>query len=151
MTETIKPITEILVPMDFSECSENALRFAKRIAESSHARLHLLFVDDDPILMQSSTDQAFRDQREDKMALKFVDLLSIEERERFRTVMAVRCGTAYDQIEAYVVEKHIDLIVMGNVGRSAVADLFVGSVTAHVIRHAACPVLSVRLDKSSHS
>lgn len=139
-----KPISEILVPIDFSENSSNALRFAMRVAAASNARLHLLYVDDDAILTQSSTDQSFRDAHADKMSMKFIELMDAEQRERFNTVMCVRFGTAYYEIETYASEKGIELIVMGNVGRSAVADALLGSVTSHVIRHATCPVLSVK-------
>ena len=140
----IAPLKEILVPMDFSKCSIQALEFAKRVAAGSEARLHLLYADDDPILMDSATDQSFRDEHENKMSMKFVNLLSTEERERFRTVMTIRLGTAYNVIEDYAAAEIIDLIVMGNVGHSALADALVGSVPAHVIRRAPCPVLSVR-------
>lgn len=141
----ITPVNEILVPMDFSDCSINALNFAKRVAAGSEARLHLLHADDDPILMDAATDQSFRDEHENKMSMKFVNLIDPEERERFRTVMSIQLGTAYKVIEDYAAEHNIDMIVMGNVGHSALADVLLGSVTAHVIRHAPCPVLSVRL------
>lgn len=148
MTDEIKPLREILVPMDFSDAAINALQFAKRILTSNEARLHLLCVDDDPILMQQSTDQSFRDVHEDKLAMKFIDLLPPDQREQFRTVMAIRFGTAYHEIETYAEEKDIDLIVMGNIGRSAIADALLGSVASNVIRNAVCPVLSVKLPRS---
>ncbi len=141
----LEPIHEILVPMDFSPCSVNALQFAIRVAAGCKSRLHLLTADDDPILMDAATNQSFRDEHEDKMSMKFVNLMPAEQREQFRTVMAIRLGTAYKVIEDYAAEKNIDLIVMGNVGHSALADAILGSVTAHVIRHAPCPVLSVRM------
>ena len=142
--EEYKPLTEILVPMDFSDGSVAALKYAMRVAAGSDARLHLLYVDDEPILMQTTTDQSFRDQHADKMCLRFVELLQPQERERFRVVMDVRFGTAYYEIESYAMEKGIEMIVMGNLGRSAIADALLGSVTAHVIRHAPCPVLSIK-------
>ncbi len=144
MSQPIQPLAEVLVPMDFSEHAIYALEYAKRIIAPCNARLHLLFVDDDPILMQSTTDQAFRDEHENKMSMKFIALLSSDQREQFRAVMAVRPGTAYHEIEVYAEEKEIDLIVMGNVGRSAIADVVLGSVSNHVIRHAGCAVLSVK-------
>ena len=141
----ITPVQEILVPMDFSKCSINALEFAKRVAAGSNAQLHLLYADDDPILMDAATAQEFRDEHQDRMSMRFVNLISPEERERFQTVMAVRLGTAYQVIEDYAAEMKVDMIVMGNVGRSALANAVLGSVTAHVLRHAVCPVLSVQL------
>ncbi len=144
MKSEFKPIVEILVPMDFSDYSAAALEYAMRIGAASNARLHLLYVDDDPVLFQESTSQQFRDQHADKMSMKFVNLIKSEQRERFKTVMAVKFGTAYHEIETYAGEHEIDLIVMGNVGRSAIADVLLGSVAAHVIRNAPCPVLSVK-------
>ena len=144
MLTEYQPVSEILVPMDFSACSEAALEFAKRLAAGISARLHLLYIDDDPIRMQSSTDQQFRDQHAGEMRVKFIDLLSAEDRERFRTITEIRCGTAYNEIETYAAEQGIELIVMGNIGRSAVVDILLGSVSSHVIRYANCPVLSVQ-------
>lgn len=139
----IKPITEILVPMDFSASSINALEYAKRLLEPTGARLHLLYVDDDPMLLRASTSQKIRDEHEDRMAMRFVDLLPAEQRERYRTVMAIKCGTAYYEIETYAAEHAIDLIIIGRVGRSAIADAVLGSVAAHVVKHSPCPVLAV--------
>lgn len=144
MSDPIEPIVEILVPMDFSACSKNALRYAMRIAAPSNARLHLLYVDDDPGLIQPTTAKEVRDEFEDRMAMRFLDVMTAEERDRFRTVMAVRCGTAYHEIEKYAQELGIDLIVLGSVGRSAIADAFLGSVAHHVMRKACCPVVAVR-------
>jgi nucleotide-binding universal stress UspA family protein len=144
MSVEIRPIAEILVPMDFSDCAKRALEFAKRVAVGSQARLHLLYVDDDPMLVESATDESFRREHAKLMSARFDGLLSEEEAKRFRVVMTTRCGTAYHEIETYVLENSIDLIVIGNVGRSAVADVLLGSVSAHVIRHASCPVLSVK-------
>ncbi len=144
MRQELKPIIEILVPMDFSDCSKGALAFAMRIAAASESRLHLLYVCDDPILNQASTGQEFRDELADKMSMNFVDLLDPAQREQFRTVMSVRFGTAYHEIESYAKENGIELIVIGNVGHSAVAEVLLGSVTSHVIHNASCPVLSVK-------
>ncbi|MEM9644959.1 MAG: universal stress protein [Planctomycetota bacterium] len=144
MTKTVEPIGKILVPIDFSDCSINALNFAKRVAAGSDAALALLYVDDDPILMQPSTDQSFRDEHENKMAMKFVELLTTEERERFKVEMAVRCGTASHEIEKYAAEKGIDLIVIGNIGRSKISKVLLGSTTSHIVANAPCPVLTVK-------
>lgn len=145
MPEEFEPLAEILVPIDFSAGSINAMRFAMRIAAPNNARLHLLYVDDDAILMQPTTDQKFRDEHADKMSMNFIDLIEPSQRERFRALIEVRFGTAYHEILNYAAEHHIELIVMGNLGRSAIANALLGSVTAHVLRHALCPVLSVKV------
>ena len=144
MPQTPKPISQILVPMDFSECSRRALRFATRLVASSDAQLHILSVCDDPMLMASSTDQEFRDDYMENMSAKFADLVDAAIQEQFRPVMSVRVGTAYREIETYAEEKGIELIVLGAIGRSPLADIILGSVASHVIRNACCPVLTVK-------
>ena len=135
---------EILIPIDFSECSLNAFEYAKQFAENCEARLHLLYVDDDAILMQPTTDPSFREPHERQMKERLDHLLTADEQARFAYVSAVRVGTAYHEIERYAIEKEVDLIVVGNLGRTVVGDMLCGSVSSHVIHHAPCPVLSVK-------
>lgn len=42
-----------------------------------------------------------------------------------------------------------DLIVMGTHGRTGVKRLFLGSIAEHVLRHAECPVVTVRASRNS--
>jgi len=48
------------------------------------------------------------------------------------------------QILDYAREAEIDLIVIGTHGRTGVAHFVIGSVAERVVRHATCPVLTVR-------
>ena len=96
------------------------------------------------MLMQPSTDQSFRDASLEQSLAKLTELLEPSWRERLRVELKVRFGTAYYEIETYASEQGIELVVMGNVGRSAIANALLGSVTTHVLRHAPCPVLSVK-------
>ena len=41
-------------------------------------------------------------------------------------------------------ERHVDLIVMGTLGRTGIAHLLIGSVAEGVVREAPCPVLTLR-------
>jgi nucleotide-binding universal stress UspA family protein len=58
-------------------------------------------------------------------------------------VERVGCGKAYREILRVSTEEASDAIVMGVHGRGA-AELFFGSTASHVVRQAACPVLTVR-------
>ncbi|MEM0926456.1 MAG: universal stress protein [Planctomycetota bacterium] len=144
MIQEPSSISEILVPTDFSECSGRALQFATRIAESSDARLHLLSICDDPVLMAPTTHQSFRDERIASLSERLAEVIDSGISERFRHVSEVRVGTAYYEIETYAEQTGIDVIVMGTIGRSPLADLLLGSVASHVIRYACCPVLTVK-------
>ena len=44
------PLQEILVPVDFSTASDSALNYAQALAETFHARLHVLHVLEDWVL-----------------------------------------------------------------------------------------------------
>jgi hypothetical protein len=56
----------------------------------------------------------------------------------------IRIGQPAHTIAAYVKAAGIDLIVMGTHGRSGLSHLLMGSVAEHVMRHALCPVLTLR-------
>ena len=53
-------------------------------------------------------------------------------------------GNPFKQLTKLVEDENIDLVVMGTHGRSGLAHAFLGSLTEKMIRHAKCPVFSVR-------
>jgi nucleotide-binding universal stress UspA family protein len=57
---------------------------------------------------------------------------------------SVRSGEAGPVLLAAADEHQADLIVMGTHGRRGVTRLLLGSVAEHLMRHARCPVLTVR-------
>jgi nucleotide-binding universal stress UspA family protein len=59
-------------------------------------------------------------------------------------------GAPYDEIVRAAAD--FDLVVMGTHGRTGLRHLFLGSVAEKVVRHASCPVLTVRLpaEQPSH-
>ena len=60
----------------------------------------------------------------------------------------VRGYSAGEVILRYTDEHDIDLVVMGTHGRRGPARLFLGSVAEEVVRHAPCPVLTLREEKA---
>jgi nucleotide-binding universal stress UspA family protein len=56
----------------------------------------------------------------------------------------VKIGTPWQEIVRLAADEHADMIVMGTQGRSGLDRLLVGSVAERVVRHAPCPVLTVR-------
>lgn len=54
-------------------------------------------------------------------------------------------GDPATQIVQFAEDEGVDLIVMGTHGRTGLKHLLMGSVAEHVLRHARCPVLVVRL------
>jgi nucleotide-binding universal stress UspA family protein len=141
-------IKQILVPSDFSETSERALEFAMKLAHDTDATLHLLNVDDDPVLNSPTTSEQFRDKYEDKLATILASLLDDDSRQELTPTYSIRRGDAAVEIVNYANENGIDLIVMGGKGRSAIADILLGSVASKVLHSATCPVVHIPFPKS---
>ena len=134
--------TRILVPIDFSACSDAALAYAQRVATSFGSTMHLLHVSDATFLRAMVADPADKD----TAVLNRLDaLLTDADRRRFSPVMAVQhSDLPADEIVRYARITDIDLIVMGTHGHTGLAHVLLGSVAEKVVRHAPCPVVTLR-------
>jgi nucleotide-binding universal stress UspA family protein len=139
----------ILVPVDFSAASRNAIVYAAELARLFNARL-LLFhaymlptpVTEVPYMMVTADEL----QQENEAALKK------ESRDLYSTYgvqseSIARIGIASDEIKELTKEQPIDLIVMGMKGAGGL-DKIVGSTTINVTRKLKTPVLIVPHDAS---
>ena len=140
----------ILVPMDFSEPSDAALKYARRVATRFGGSLHLLHVAEDPYRPLYSAEvyvPVMEGLREEILtdALKRLKnrLRSSDLRELGATAEAI-IGLPARSIVEYAGAHNIDLIVMGTHGRGGMSHLLMGSVAERVVRTAGCPVLTVR-------
>lgn len=138
----------ILVPTDFSECSEAALKYARALAAGFNASLHLLHVVQDPYT-QPWAAEAFPaplgdmlEQWETQARTRLAE--AVPEAERANLTVATRVGSPFYEIIRYAQEHKIDLIVIGTHGRGPLGHMLLGSVTEKVVRKAPCPVLTVR-------
>ena len=143
--------TKILVPTDFSETADAALDYAKVLAGQFGASIDLLHVFSNPYdlavyapevyapLPPEMRERAIENARE-CLSARFTPA---DER-RFGGTCSIVTGLTAPQIVKYADEHGVDLIVMGTHGRRGVAHLLLGSVAEHVVRTAACPVLTVR-------
>ena len=145
------PVTKILVPTDFSATADAALDYAKVLAGQLGASLHLLHVFSDPYAVAAHAPDVYatlpptlRAQALEEARECLRQRLPADEEERFRGTCDIVSGLTAKQIVEYSGENGIDLIVMGTHGRRGVAHLLLGSVAEHVVRIAACPVLTVR-------
>jgi nucleotide-binding universal stress UspA family protein len=135
-------VKRILVPTDFSETSDAALKYAFGLAQTFSAQLHLLHV-------QRKTDENFDpnvpfDRFEELAWERLETLVSQQEAKQLGPECSIRIGAPADEIVRYADDRDIDLIVMGTHGRSGVAHMLLGSVAEKVVRGARCPVLTIR-------
>jgi nucleotide-binding universal stress UspA family protein len=142
---------QILLPTDFSVPSEVAGQYAKALAETFGATLHVLHVLDETYLTWAATeglalpvDTDLRAEAESSARARLEQVLTEAERVKYRARVVLRVGTPFVEIIRYAREEGIDLIVMGTHGRGLIAHLLLGSVAERVVRKSPCPVLTVR-------
>jgi nucleotide-binding universal stress UspA family protein len=136
--------TSVLCPIDFSDNSRGALRYAAVIASSLGARLMLLTVNDTLLVEASELAagprrliddtvhevEAFCRQTFDGMPPAVADLR-----------LEVAVGKPATEILRLSRERGCDLIVMGSHGSTGCRKLFFGSTTERVLRETTVPVL----------
>ena len=140
----------VLVPTDFSDASESALRYGKAMAEKFGASLHVVHVMEDLLAhawaaeVYVSSMPQLRDEIEKESRQRLGALLTDGERKAFRAETALLAGNPFLEIVRYAKAHDVDLIVMGTHGRGPIAHMLLGSVAEKVVRKSPCPVLTVR-------
>ena len=138
----------ILVPTDFSKCSEEALKVATQIARKNNSEIILLHILELPHQTsdimgggKSIPEIMFYKNKaisnlEKLMDADFLKGINVSEAIEFKKV-------AEGVIDA-AKKNNIDLIVMGSYGTSGFDELMVGSNAEKIVRHSNIPVLVVK-------
>jgi universal stress protein A len=131
---------KILLPIDFSPSSDEAVDAASMLARGSGGELLIVYVEELPI--HEGTGYLYR-----------VPESSAEARQRLEQVVPP-AGVPYRHriLKGPVVEallevaeaEQIDVIVMGTHGRRGITAVVMGSVAEAIVRRAPCPVLVVK-------
>jgi len=137
--------TNLLVPIDFSPCSEHALDYACALAAKLGARIHVIHAIGTtlPELSVALTDQMISSIRHDNAAALDKLLQPRRALASFGEVTVVD-DDARDAILKAARAVHADLIVIGTHGRRGLSRVLLGSVAEDVLRRSPCPVLAVR-------
>jgi nucleotide-binding universal stress UspA family protein len=142
------PYSRVLCPVDFSDSSLAALRFAFSIAEEADAHLTILHVfdwpPDDELLTQRFDVPAYRRLVEDEARGRLDALVPEEVRVWCKPSTKVAYGKPYREILQVAESEGADLIVIGVRGRNPVDLTVFGSTTNHIVRRALCPVLTLK-------
>ncbi|AUC81116.1 universal stress protein [Lacinutrix sp. Bg11-31] len=136
---------KILVPVDFSEYSENALKAASQIAKKQNAEIvavHMLGLSDAVITKEEdSMEGLFLLKLAQKRFAEFLDKDYLEGITIHQTVKNYK---VFSEIDDVAKEHDAYLIVMGSHGSSGLSEVFVGSNTEKVVRTASVPVLVIK-------
>jgi len=138
---------KILVPVDFSECSEYALKIAANFAKEYDAEiiaLHMMGMTDS-VLTNTQTKQMLEGIYYIKLAQKrFKEFLNKDYLKDISVSDIVYNYKDFSEINNVAQENNVDLIVMGSHGSSGLSEVFVGSNTEKVVRNSDIPVLVVK-------
>jgi nucleotide-binding universal stress UspA family protein len=143
----------ILCAVDFSECSMRALAYAMSLAQEANARLTVLHVvepvlnvalDDENVLTGIKTIKDYIAAAEEEGRELLTRAVPDQVRAYCQVETVQTIGTPYREILHLATDDAADLIVLGVHGRGVVDLMFFGSTAQHVVRQAACPVLTLR-------
>jgi nucleotide-binding universal stress UspA family protein len=136
----------VLCPIDFSEDSRLALRYAAAVAARGNAVLTVAYVND-PLLIAAAA-AALHDRhlakRSGQELQEFIETtLSASARKPLRLKSHVSVGDAADEIKKAGARSRADLIVLGTHGVTGADRLLMGSTTLSVLQQTTVPVLAV--------
>jgi CBS domain-containing protein/nucleotide-binding universal stress UspA family protein len=141
------PFSDILVPIDYSEAGDAALRVAAQLARAARGRLlvtHMLppvyTMAEFPIL---PIDAEWIAEERSRLDAHVREALAPTDGELPSFAVEVFVDTPFLGIVRLAAERKVDLIVIGTHGRSGLKRLVLGSVAERVVRFAPCPVLTV--------
>ena len=136
----------ILVPLDFSECSNRTLQFATHIAKRENASIWLLHVFRIPdyavTQFQCGPEDCSLAEQEAR-----ANLAAIEKEVLSRGIKAKACfrvGHPFEEIVSVANDPEVDLVLIGSHGCSGIKQVLLGSTVARVVERARCPVLVVK-------
>ncbi|HEY0031023.1 MAG TPA: universal stress protein [Bacteroidia bacterium] len=140
----------ILVPLDFSENSKNAMDYAILLANKLKMKLllfHAYHVSVEEVISDSykiiRNKEINHTPQEVEKELKVWQEAILKSETDLQCDAVFREGDLSEEIARIMEEQEIEFIVMGTKGVSGLKEIFIGSNTAKVIRKVSCPVVAV--------
>lgn len=142
-------IKKVLVPVDFSDYSKNALTYAINFVQHFKAEIHLIYVVE-PVIYPPDFSMGqiaipSVDLEMDKRAREELENLSEKQIPgEIRKNLIVKTGKPFIEIIETAAEISADLIIIATHGHSGMEHILFGSTAEKVVRKAPCPVLTIR-------
>jgi len=141
---------KILVPTDFSDCSINAFRYAKSIANSlEDSMIELVHVDHPtPVAIDGELAASYynEDDKRDKLTALTTPLTNDISSEVMKTPLKTTYAQGLTCDTLIEMSENVDLIVMGTHGKGNLLSQLLGSVSRTIVSKAKCPVLLIPAD-----
>lgn len=139
-------VSNILSPVDFSEASDTAVKYARELALTYGAQITLLHAVEE-VMYPSAYGMEMADVPGPEVIDRVEAGLANMAREEIgyeHVTVDTSIGYAPSSILDYCEENDVDLIVIATHGRSGLERLLLGSVTERVVRRASVPVFVVK-------
>jgi nucleotide-binding universal stress UspA family protein len=137
---------QFLIPVDFSDASAHALRFAYSLNKHFFARLQILHLFDVPITSGDDSElylknyEAYRKSFDDELW----DFVKTNKGEfHYETEVFSTSGGHYQGIVEFARKHHSELIIIGHKGAGGLRRWLFGSVSRYLLTHPPIPVLSI--------
>lgn len=144
-TRRTSDLKRILVPTDFSSTATEALRYAVPLAQQTGAKITLLHVFDWPLVPAKWGTTMKEEAKLKKSITASLDQLAKENvPDELIEKTLVRIGRDYRDITEAARGLRMDLIVVATHGHTGIKRALLGSTAERIVRHAPCPVLTVR-------
>ncbi len=138
-------INKILVPVDFSEGSELALRYAATFASEYGAQIHLLNVIEEEVLHAGNLgDPLETSSKWHEQNMKQLESFVPAKYNDFDIIRKVQGGLVYETIINYAKDNEISLIIIGAHGKTGFIDSWLGGNSYEIARKSPCAVLTVK-------
>ena len=143
-------LERILVPLDGSDSSFQAAKYAIKIAKMAKSEIIFMHAVVNPPYVEYKTAglviMHYIEEAKRHADMWYADLgdMAAKEGVKFSAETILDIASAADSIVKYAENKKADLIVMGTKGRTGVKRFLLGSVASGVVAHAKCSVLVVR-------
>lgn len=139
---------KILVPTDFSDQAEYALKVAAQIAKNNNSEIVLLHMLE---LSHEGNDGAVSGNDipeiiffKNQAMAKFENLMNADYLDGLTVSEVTRFGKVYEGINGVAKKENADFIVMGSHGASGFHEMFIGSNAEKVVRSSEIPVLVIK-------
>jgi nucleotide-binding universal stress UspA family protein len=143
---------KILIPTDFSENANNAIKFATDLFKYEVSEFYIMHAYQDDIYagdklvtkvnLDSITKTVQQNSEEElENTLKYINAFSPNPKHKYYTISAN--NLLIDETDTIVDDKNIDIIIMGTKGKTNDKNITFGSHTLQVIKYVQCPVLAI--------
>lgn len=153
VNQLIKKMKKILYNTDFSECSINAFVYALHLADQFNAEIITLHTYTRPVIGSMYLPNTYQniyahletdefDMFKDTSKLLHI-IAEKHQKEHVKNTFLMIEEFAIDGMLQTIKKEDVDIVVMGTKGATGLKEVFLGSVTGHLMEQAPCPVLAI--------